>query len=405
MPTIGTAKAQSSFIKLGTIRKGAPKTSNRPGKDLTYFRAVFKEGPDKDILSQEWHTLFVSNGEGGPTYLPVVLPFNVNRIPAPALPEREMWDFERYFFAWNTAYVTGGMVAQAGWWADLPHLEEYFYYLRDPYQEEILVKGGWLTPEGLAYMSSFEDLKRLVYFDEMKRARLQYQPEVTYVYYRGAKNKKLPVKLGSEVRLDVIVPALSRPGFMQFKSTSLIDMNNLASQLQGIGDFVEGKTWGLQCVLQRRPEQVATPIDGKRVRTEKWMVHIALDPRWQARNMGQITAGADLPQIPAVVEGEFTDLSPPPPVQKEVVSVVEHASEPAPPPAADLPAETEDEGSDIKALREMFTDDPSTAYWTGINALYDEQEAQHEGMELLEAHGGRFIGAFGVVLRKLQEQG
>jgi hypothetical protein len=38
MPIKGLTDRTASFPKLGTIRKGAPKTENKPGQDLDYFR-------------------------------------------------------------------------------------------------------------------------------------------------------------------------------------------------------------------------------------------------------------------------------------------------------------------------------------------------------------------------------
>ena len=61
MPIKGlTDRKNLRFPKIGDIRKGAEKQENRPGKDLTYFRASFVE--DETAAAAKWKELYPKDG-------------------------------------------------------------------------------------------------------------------------------------------------------------------------------------------------------------------------------------------------------------------------------------------------------------------------------------------------------
>jgi len=76
-----------TFPKLGTLRKGAPKGKNRPGKNLTYFR-IDTPFPD---LEEKFHELYGNE----PREIPVFLPFPT---------------VEQNWEAWQEEWVAGGLM-------------------------------------------------------------------------------------------------------------------------------------------------------------------------------------------------------------------------------------------------------------------------------------------------------
>jgi hypothetical protein len=67
MPIKGLTDRTASFPKLGTIRKGAPKTGNRPGQDLDYFRF--------DSADAELEKAFLEIYDQQPREINVFLPY------------------------------------------------------------------------------------------------------------------------------------------------------------------------------------------------------------------------------------------------------------------------------------------------------------------------------------------
>jgi hypothetical protein len=71
MPIKGlTDRGFVSFPKIGDIRKGAEKETNRPGKDLTYFRAVFPE--DESDAAAAFYAAYGDE----PREINILLPFD-----------------------------------------------------------------------------------------------------------------------------------------------------------------------------------------------------------------------------------------------------------------------------------------------------------------------------------------
>jgi hypothetical protein len=98
MPIRGLTHREASFPQIGSIRKGAPKEPNRPGKDLDHFRVEFDE-QETETAAQ-----FLSIYGAEPDELRILLPFD---------------EVDRNFDAWQTAYVRGGLIHRCdGEWVD-----------------------------------------------------------------------------------------------------------------------------------------------------------------------------------------------------------------------------------------------------------------------------------------------
>src|SRR5512139_2981369 len=113
MPIVGLTDRGLAFPEIGQIRKGAKKSGNRPGEDLTFFRVEFDEREKK--AADE----FVRTYGAQPQAIRIILPFN---------------EIERMWDAWLEAYTAGRMVARAD--------GEKYIYLIDTKTNRLLVKNG-----------------------------------------------------------------------------------------------------------------------------------------------------------------------------------------------------------------------------------------------------------------------
>lgn len=113
MPIKGLTDQPMQFVEIGQLRKGAPKKKDRPGEDLTYFRATFLEGEDQ--AAEMFHG---SYGEE-PQEINIRLPFNT---------------VKENFDAWQEAYVQGGLIHRCD--------GEYVQYEVDPGTGSVLVMNG-----------------------------------------------------------------------------------------------------------------------------------------------------------------------------------------------------------------------------------------------------------------------
>ena len=113
MPIKGLTDRPAAFPEIGRIRKGAPKETNKPGADLTYFRVEFDEEEKKATA------VFHKTYGGTPSELNILLPFN---------------SVDENFDAWREAYVAGGLIHRCD--------GERVWYEIDPKTGERLVVNG-----------------------------------------------------------------------------------------------------------------------------------------------------------------------------------------------------------------------------------------------------------------------
>jgi hypothetical protein len=87
-------------------------------------------------------------------------------------------------------------------------------------------------------------------------------------------------------RLQVIVPALNRLGYVTVLTSSKHDIMNLHSTLSAMENLA-GTLTGIQFTLKRVPSEISTPTEtAKRARRTKWLLH--LEP-----SMGYVSAQLD----------------------------------------------------------------------------------------------------------------
>lgn len=82
-------------------------------------------------------------------------------------------------------------------------------------------------------------------------------------------------------RLNVVIPVLQRFAYASCETHSKNDIVNLHSQLLAVQQEF-GSLRRVPFILTRRPEAISTPSgkDGKRVRRDKWMLSIEINPEW-----------------------------------------------------------------------------------------------------------------------------
>jgi len=231
MPIKGLSDRGMSFPEIGAIRKGAKKTENKPGADLSYFRVVFDE---REVKAQE---TFLSVYGSQPAAVRIILPFD---------------EIERMWESWLEAYTAGRMVARSD--------GEYYVYLIDTDTGEMLVKNGI-------------DIKT-----HLPRPYIDGQP---VGYYTDGNGKKKPIYCKPSGRLKVIIPELARAAYMTVLTTSIHDIANISDQLRAFQALNRGRIAGIPLILRRRPESISCPNpDGTRVRRVKWLISIEADPEW-----------------------------------------------------------------------------------------------------------------------------
>lgn len=256
MPIKGLSDRGGSFPQIGTIRKGAKKTDNAPGKDLTYFRVELDEREEdarKKILE-------VYGAE--PQEIRIVFPF------------AEVW---RCFDSWLEAYTAGRMVARSD--------GEKFIYKLDAQTNAVEVLNG--------------------------------EPFVAYKdepvgYYTDREGRQQPIMCRPVGRLKVVIPELHRLVYFVVLTGSKHDIGNISAQLEALSRINNGSIMGVPMVLKRRPKPISCPKpDGTRARYVKWMLSIEADPRWVEAKMIALDAGA-MPDVkllsnPPEIEEEGTE--------------------------------------------------------------------------------------------------
>jgi hypothetical protein len=216
-----------AFPEIGRVRKGAKKTDNAPGRDLTYFRVEFDE------KETEAAALFHAKYKEQPTEINVILPFD---------------EIERCWDAWLEAYTAGRMVARSD--------GEKYLYLVNTDTGEVVIKNGY--PE-----------------------RAYKENEVIGTWRNRKTGKDEPIKCKPAGRLKVIIPELARAAYLTVLTGSIHDIANISAQLAAFKAVNNGRIAGIPLVLRRRPKPISTPKpDGSRARYIKWMLSIEADPQW-----------------------------------------------------------------------------------------------------------------------------
>ena len=86
-------------------------------------------------------------------------------------------------------------------------------------------------------------------------------------------------------RLMVIIPELQRLAYVTVETHSINDIINIDDNLRAV-EALAGSLEGIPFNLRREPHQISTPgASGKRVRREKWLITIEVDPVWAAQRL------------------------------------------------------------------------------------------------------------------------
>lgn len=284
MPINGLRKRDLAFPEIGRIRKGAPKEKNRPGGDLKHFRVEIDPLEEKAIED------FTKAYSDEPRELNIRFPFNeIDRL----------WDY------WLEAYTAGSMYAQSD--------GEKYEYLRDGISGEILVKDGIELSTG--------------------KPR-KYVAEEPATHYLNKKGKETPLFCKPTGRLRVMIAELRRAAYLTVITNSWNDIEALTDQLHGLYDLSGGNLQGLPIVLKRRPRMVSTPgEDGKRVRREKWLLELEVDPKWAEARFKELER-ISYPELPAgeTAQVDLVEALPAPDTSEEIIDAeVKEVKEPVKP--------------------------------------------------------------------------
>lgn len=264
-PIAGLTDTPKSFIKLGQIRKGAPKGQNAPGKDLDYFRVTFLKGSKAEELAAEFQRVYGTK----PTSINVRF-----ADPDPA----SVWD------ANYECYKQGGLIAKAGSRLREDKIELFWIFYRDPKTSETIISDGRArNAAGAELLAKTIDLNTPIYNND----------------------KGEPFYLEPVGRLKVVIPELAHiaVGYFEFRPESPKDIRNISSELSSFDGIAKqyGKTiTGIPFRLERREEDVTKRINGKLVAGKSSVVHLGVSGEWGHRALEVLEHLA----LPEIVEGE-----------------------------------------------------------------------------------------------------
>lgn len=248
MPIKGLTDQRMQFVEIGQLRKGAPKKKDRPGEDLTYFRATFLEGEDQ--AAEMFHEEY---GEE-PREINIRLPFNT---------------VEENFDAWQEAYVQGGLIHRCD--------GEYVQYEVDPKTGSVLVMNGLDANNQKVKCDGSTDCK--------PTGRLKViVPELRRLAFMTVLTTSVWDILNISRQLEAIR-----------------HINN--GQLQRVPLVLKRRP---------RDISTPSGSGGKRARRTKWLLSIEADPKWVERQVLELPAAeaeplALPPGMPEPENGESWD--------------------------------------------------------------------------------------------------
>ncbi len=252
------------FPQIGKIRKGGKKTENQPGPDLEYFRVIFNKG--EDAAKSE----FISEYGTQPDEIDVLLPLQME----------DVWSY------WLEAYSRGRQIAKSD--------GVKFIYMRDR-NMNVIVRNGKHVDTG---------------------------EEIPYLGERGAEQAVNGVLLKPVGRLRVTIPLLMRRAYLELKTHSYEDCDNLDGQVRSIYGM-ELLMGGVPLVIKRMPVMKTVPgQNGTSFRKEMYMLSIEAKQEWvrwkmladanqvmESMGLGSGSDKARLMMNEGVIEGEFTNVN------------------------------------------------------------------------------------------------
>lgn len=298
-----------SFPEIGSIRKGAKKTENRPGADLKYFRVEF-DGEETETAAK-----FAALYKNTPSAIKIILPFN---------------EIERCWDPYLEAYTAGRMVARS-------------------------------------------DGERYLYRQDLTTGKVTKDEPYVEGEPAGYDYKNNPVFCKPVGRLKVIIRELARAAYLTVHTTSIHDIMNISSQLAAFKEINGGRLAGIPLILRRRPKEISTPTaNGGRARRVKYLISIEADPEWVERAMLSISTaampmlGGGETEIHALEPGEIVEID-------DDIDEIEGEIMDDEPEAIDAePEPIEQEPEDTRVMTLEFAQTVTTSKGTPYAELADE---------------------------------
>ena len=276
MPISGIGGTE--FPRIGTIRKGDSKESGKSlnKRDLgPVFRVIFNGADERTVEAQE--RFITAYGSLQPEEIDAIF-----TVDSPE--EGNTWRF------WLEAYDKGALVLQTD--------GVFIQYQRD-------------RKTGLAMVRNGRDVET--------GECVRYDGSPAYSYYSKKKKVNVPVYPKAHGYLRIIVPALRRLAYLELRTTSFWDCDNIDKNLRAIA-HAHGSLKGIPCIVRRRLTPVSKPLDnGKRFWDDEWLVFVEAAPEWVDDKLAQLEAGAYSPTY-QLADGTEQDAEPTAePVEAEVI--------------------------------------------------------------------------------------
>jgi len=276
MPIHELQEGVPRFKRLGIIRLGKPKHHNRPGEPSDHFE--LRDAPE-----------LVAIYGPAPTKLNVFLPFD---------------DLDLNLDAWHRLYGAGALKCRGDG-------RIINYCISDA--GEVLVR------DGIAQVAFDENGEHFEPGDVVPCPGFQ----------RGYPKCK---DCQPRAILRVMIREIPRLGYWQIATSSKHSILNLTGELRWTKEFF-GRLAGIPMILELRAEPISVPMQGKRVRMKKYILHIEPDPAWVKARVQAIQREV-LPELPKAEVAATEALLPGP---STTVSTAEPAggtgNEPPPPPS------------------------------------------------------------------------
>jgi hypothetical protein len=161
---------------------------------------------------------------------------------------------DRNFPAWHQLWAAGGLLCRG----DGQTVE----YAVDPPTGEVIVRKGAATRSG-----TFAGIK-------MSEGHPVNCPGLAHGLYARCRDCR------PNAVLIVLVREVPRLAYYQVATGSIHNIVNLTGQMRWVKENV-GRLQGVPFILELRPDKISTPgSNGKRVRREKYLLHLEPDPEW-----------------------------------------------------------------------------------------------------------------------------
>lgn len=246
---VGMSTRGQAFPQIGNWRKGAKKTGNRPGKDLTYFRV------EVDPLETEALEIIREVYGDEPNPVNIFMPF-------PTVLE----NFDFWYEAYQASRLIGRSEGPGG----------LIVRLVDHSNGDVLVSGGICV---------------------IPFADYNVGDPVPHTKYAGKDHKGDYIKWKATGRLRVIVPELRRAVYFMVHTTSILDCQRIFEALENYYEnFSHGDLRGIPMRMRRSPVTIRYPDPnnpGQRRTTEKWLISLELHPTYFDRSQTALQRGAD----------------------------------------------------------------------------------------------------------------